>query len=84
MKSKLAATTVPFIFIGLVGCPAHYKYEHIRPDGSSCSLEIESYREVKAGEITLLDDCSMDSGAKSLGMNEELVKQFGKLVDKVP
>lgn len=68
----------------LSGCPAHYNYTHIRSDGSSCSLEIHSYREVKAGEITLLDDCSMDSGAKSLGMNEKLVEQFGELIKKVP
>lgn len=71
------------ILLLLNGC-ANYRYEHIAPDGSSCTLTITSMREVDAGELTVLDDCSLDSGADKLGANERLIDLFHAVVRRLP
>jgi hypothetical protein len=68
----------------LTGCTAGYTYTHVRPDGSSCSVTVDSSRVVQGAEIEILDDCSLSVTAQNLGADAELVRVMGVLVDKLP
>ena len=75
---------IVLISLLLTGCMADYTYTHIRPDGSSCSVTVDSSRVVQGAEVQILDDCSLSVTAKTLSADAGLVEALNKTLDKIP
>lgn len=85
---------IAFIAVGVSGCfatngtnkvadgGAVYKYEKVDADGSSCTVEIISSREVVGGAMFLGDDCTLQSQTESAGA-AGAIDVIGELVGKL-
>lgn len=96
--------TLSIFFILLSGCAisddlgqrvgpgsANYRYTHTRVDGSKCTVDILSGRDVEGADLSVDKDCALNSKAdrtvgveKALGTMDKAIDLIKELSTKVP
>lgn len=63
---------------------AVYKYSHVMADGSSCTVDINSARDIAGGSLKVDERCQLISKAEDTSGIAATAGVFNALVSKIP
>jgi len=64
----------------LQGCQTVYTYSHVGIDGSSCSVTVESYRDLQDAALQVGENCALNSHADTATTDYTTLKNTASIL----